>query len=372
MVAAGVPRGQRLLGLPVEAWGAIAAIALYAVTLGFGFVFDDRSLVGPEGPIALGNGTLPYRPLRYASYLLDHWLGGGAPWAYHAGNVVLHALVAALTSHVARRLGAAEGAAALAGVSMAVHPLGVEAAAYVAGRRDLLATVMGLVAISSWLSARGRTVVSVACVLLAVAAKESGALYLGALVLASVAGLGPSVAAARGVLLGAAAAAVTLPVAYGAIGPTASVGSPCSFAVASTRLAAHYALQLIAPFRLAIEYPDLARPSNDCAALASASSIAGFALLGVAVGAVVAVFSRRERSAHAAPLRFAWAWAGGTFVVIATMIGMHEPGADRHAYPMIAAASIALAVSARSLRTSRPGAQRAAVGVVVAYISAFT
>ena len=255
---------------------------------------------------------------------------------------------------------------------MAVHPLGVEAAAYVAGRRDLLATAAGLVAIASWLSARGRTVVAVACVLLAVAAKESGALYLGALVLASVAGLGPSVAAARGALLGAAAAAVTLPVAYGAIGPTASVGSPCSLAVASTRLAAHYALQLIAPLRLSIEYPDLARPSNDCAALASASSIAGFALLGVAVGAVVAVFSRRGRSAEAAPLRFAWAWAGAMFAVVATMIGMHEPGADRHAYPLIAAVSIALAVSARSFRSWRPGAQRAAVGVAIAYLAAFT
>jgi hypothetical protein len=173
-------------------------------------------------------------------------------------------------------------------------------------------------------------------------------------------------------LLAAAAAAVTLPVAYGAIGPTASVGSPCSLAVATTRLAAHYAVQLIAPLRLSIEYPGLAHSSSDCAALASASSIAGFALLGAGVGAVVAAFSRRGRSAQAAPLRFAWAWTGGTFVVVATLIGMHEPGADRHAYPLIAAASIALAVSAASFLAWRPTAKRTTVAVAVVYLAALT
>jgi hypothetical protein len=91
----------------------------------------------------------------------------------------------------------------------------------------------------------------------------------------------------------------------------------------------------------------------------------------VAVGAVAAVFSRRGRSERTAPLRFAWAWAGAMFVVIATMIGMHEPGADRHAYPLIAAVSIAIAVSARSFRSWRPCVQRAAVGVAIACLSTF-
>jgi hypothetical protein len=358
--------------LPVEAWAAAVALALYAVTIGYGFVFDDRSLVGASGPVALGNGSLPYRPLRYASYLFDDWLGGGAPWAYHAGNVVLHASAAALTAHVARRLGGGYGAAALAGVAMAVHPLAVEAAAYVAGRRDLLATVAGLLAIASWLSARGRTAVAVVCVLLAVAAKESGALYVGVLALASVAGLGPSPRSARGLLLAAAAAAIALPVAYGAIGPAAPVGSPCSLAVAATRMSAHYAWQLVAPLRLSIEYPALARASAECSALLSASSIAGFALLGAAAGAVVAAFSRRGWSQDTAPLRFAWAWAGGLFAVVATIIGMHEPGADRHAYPLVAAVSIAIAVSARRVLVWPRGTRWTAVGLVLAYLAALT
>ena len=365
------PHGRRrCLVLPAEAWAAAAALALYAVTLGFGFVFDDRSLIGPEGPLALGNGTLPYRPLRYASYLLDHFVGGGAPWAYHAGNVALHALVAALTACIARRLGAADGAAVLAGVAMAVHPLGVEAVAYVAGRRDLLATAMGLLAIASWLSPRGLTAVGVACALLAVAAKESGAVYVGVLALASIVGLGPSLWAARTVLLAAAAAAIALPVAYGAIGPALPSGPVCSLAAASTLLATHYAVHMVAPLRLSIEYPALARASTDCATLTSAASVAGFALLGAAVGVVVAAFSRRGRSSSAAPLRFAWAWTGVTFVVCATMVGMHEPGADRHAYPLVAAAAIALAVSARPLLNWLPSTRRALSAIAIAYVAA--
>jgi hypothetical protein len=337
--------------------------------LGFGFVFDDRSLVGADGPAALGNGSIPYRPIRYASYLFDHWVGGGAPWAYHAGNVALHALAAALTSRVARRLGVAAGAAALAGVAMAVHPLGVEAAAYVAGRRDLLATAAGLLAIASWLNPRGRTAVAVACTLIAVGAKESGALYVPILALASFTGLGPSPRAARGMLLAAAAAAVALPVAYGAIGPPAPAGSICSLAAASTRMATHYAVQLIAPLRLSIEYPDLARPSGECAALLAGSSLAGFALLGASAGAVVAAVSRRGRTTETAPLRFAWAWTGVTFAIVATMIGMHEPGADRHAYPLVAAVCVTLAVGARPRLGWRRSSSRAVGGLVITYVA---
>jgi hypothetical protein len=369
MVAAGAPREQRFLGLPAEAWAAIVASALYACTVGFGFVFDDRSLIGPDGPAALGNGSLPYRPARYASYLFDHWLGGGEPWAYHASNVALHALTAALTARLALRLGAAVGAAAMAGLAVAVHPLGVEAAAYVAGRRDLLSTAAGLLAIASWLSPRGRTAVAIACALLAVGAKESGALYVPVLALASLAGLGPPPFVARAILLAAAVAAFVLPVAYGAIGPAVPAGPVCSLAVASTQMATHYAVQLIAPLNLSIEYPALARPSADCAALLTGSSLAGFALLGAAVGAVASALSRDGRTPQTIAVRFVWGWVGVTFAVIATTIAMHEPGADRHAYPLVAAVSVALAVSTRAILASRRSVRRAVSGIAIAYLA---
>jgi hypothetical protein len=370
MVAARAPREQRFAGLPAEAWAALAAISLYAVTVGFGFVFDDRSLIGPDGPVALGNGTLPYRPVRYASYVFDHWVGGGAPWAYHAGNVALHALVAAVTVRIARRLGADTAVALLAGVLTAVHPLGVEVTAYVAGRRDLLATAAGLLAIASWLSPRGRTASAVGCALISAGAKESGALYVAVLALASFAGLGPRPGAARGMLLAAAAAVFALPVAYGAVGPMAPAGSVCSLAVASTRMATHYAVGLVGPLHLSLEYPEVARPSADCAALLTGSSVAGFALLGVAAGAVAAALSRGGRTPKTVPLRFAWGWTGITFAIVVTTIAMHEPGADRHAYPLIAAFSIALAVSARPMIGWRRGSLYAACGIAMSYLAA--
>lgn len=363
---------DRTWGLPAAGWAAAAALALYSVTLGFGFLFDDRSLIGPDGPLPLGNGTLPYRPLRYASYAIDHWVGGGAPWAYHASNVVLHALVAGLTASISRRLGAGEGAAALAGVAVAVHPLGAEATAYVAGRRDLLVTAMGLVAVASWLSERGRTVLAVLCVLLSVAAKESGVAYLGILTLASIAGLGPELRVSAGALISAGVAALALPVAYGAIGPVLPVRSVCAIAAAGTTMATHYAVNVIAPLRLSVEYPALAHVSDDCATLVSVSSVAGFALIGAATGAVFSVFSRRGQTESQGPRCFAWAWTGLIFVLIATVIGMHEPGVDRHAYPLVAALSIALAVSVHPLHCKHELARRCVSAVALAYLATLT
>jgi hypothetical protein len=350
--------------LPELAVGCAALLlyALFAPTLGFDLVFDDRSLLGPDGPKALGNGVLPYRPLRYSSYVVDALLGGGAAWAYHATNVALHALAAGLVVRVTRRLGGSPILGLFAGLLFVSHPLAVEAVAYVSGRRDLLATVLGTASLLLWTNPKGRSAAALALLLLAVASKESGALFLVALVLASVAGLGPPLSRAGLALAGAAAAAVTLPIAYGAVGPIAPSASACALAATTTKLATHYGLHLLVPIRLAIEYPELALASAECAGLLDVSSLAGFLLLGAAAGLLLAgiVPSRRgsgrrgerpaerqaERSSDAerdaaSGLTFAWAWVGFCFLALATVVGTHEPGADRHAYPLLAAVSVA-------------------------------
>ena len=142
-------------GLPGLA--ALVAVLLYLPALGYGFVFDDLSLIGAAGPAPLGGEVLPYRPLRYLSLRLDFALGGGRTWVYHATNVALHAAGCALVVHAASRLGAYAVLALLAGVTIAIHPLCVEAVAYVSGRRDLLAGVLGLGAVLAWMSDSGRT-----------------------------------------------------------------------------------------------------------------------------------------------------------------------------------------------------------------------
>jgi hypothetical protein len=377
MVAAAIRAGQAR----AAAAGAVAAavaVALYCVTVSYGFVFDDLSLIGADGPRALGNGTVPYRPLRYLSYGLDHRLGAGAAWAYHATNVTLHAAGSALVVAVALRLGARRAAATCAGVFFAVHPLGVEAVAYIAGRRDLLSTVCMLAALAAWTSPAGRSAWAVLAAIGAVAAKESGALVVPVLALASASGLGPPLSRAGVALAATALVAVTLPVAYGAIGPVAPQGPFCAVVGSAARMASHYALHTVAPVGLSIEYPSLALASASCSSMLGPSVLAGFVLLGIACGVLVATLRVGVgASGRASAVRFAWSWTALWLVAIATVLGVHEPGADRHAYPMLGALGVAAALTISSMldRSARAGdaarslRMRTASTAVVAYLA---
>ena len=121
-----------------------------------GLLFFVRGLA-----VQLGGRWAMAAPLRYLSYLVDAHLGGGVPAAYHATNVALHALAGVLVSRLARRLGASALGALAAGLLFVSHPLAVEAVAYVSGRRDLLATLLGIAAVAAWASPRGLTMAAV-------------------------------------------------------------------------------------------------------------------------------------------------------------------------------------------------------------------
>jgi tetratricopeptide (TPR) repeat protein len=104
-----------------------------------------------------------YIPLTWMSLGLNYTLGGMDPWGYHLGNVLIHAMNAAVFYFVARRLlvaaGLADGAAPLWGAAFAAvvfgaHPLRAESVAWVTERRDvlcglffLLATLMFLISL---------------------------------------------------------------------------------------------------------------------------------------------------------------------------------------------------------------------------------
>jgi len=337
-----IPRkkGDSLLFLVVP----LVAVALYLPTLGFGLVFDDRSLIAPDGPVALGNGTLPYRPLRYLSLLLDHHLGGGHPGVYHATNVFLHAFACLLAVAIGRRLGLRPLVAALAVLMFAVHPLAVEVVAYVAGRRDLLATACGLAALALWTSNRGLTAPALAMVLAGVAAKESALLYAPVLMAASLFGLGPAPSLGWRPLLWAMLAAIALPVAYGARGPLVPDGGLAVVAVTSGRLAWHYAAGVVTPVGLSVEYPYL-RCGSDCTELWGAPAAAGLVLLLVLALLGIAAVGAGRRAARAVddsaqrpcsrPVLFTLVWTALFALPLAVAIGAHEPGADRHAYPLL-------------------------------------
>jgi len=331
---------------------AVAALGLYARTLGYGFVFDDLSLIGPQGPLALGGALLPYRPLRYLSYCFDHCIGGGAPWAYHATNVVLHAAAAVLVVRLARRISCGALWAFAAGALFALHPLATEAVAYVAGRRDLLSNLLGLTALSCWIHpSRGRASAAVVALMAAVAAKETGLLFVGVLGFASLAGLGPGPRSAARVLASALVAALILPLAYGARGPILVADGAAAGLAASAELASHYGAAMLFPLHLAVDYPYLHHAGSS--GLSGATVFVGLAVIAAGVGAIAAFLATYAAGRRVSPRLFVLAWLALLGLAVVSVVGMHEPGADRHGYLLLAPLALALAGGGASLVPAR-------------------
>lgn len=173
---------------------ALVAVILYTPTLGHGFAFDDaqevvrndhiRSLSNLRSMFAggawegAGQENPIYRPLTTLTYAVNHAVHGLAPFGYHLGNVLLHALVSALVLVVGVRAGLSRSTAAVAALVFAVHPVHVEAVANVAGRKDVLVTLFVLLSVLAHDTAMRRRGAFVAVPPLVLAAaffsKESG------------------------------------------------------------------------------------------------------------------------------------------------------------------------------------------------------
>ncbi len=103
-----------------------------------------------------------YGPLTWLTLGLDYTVWGMNPVGYHATSVLLHTVNALLFYFVARRLLGwafdAEGVrvdagAAVAALLFSLHPLRVEAVAWVTGRRDLVMGLFALLAVLAYLEA---------------------------------------------------------------------------------------------------------------------------------------------------------------------------------------------------------------------------
>jgi len=101
-----------------------------------------------------------YIPLTWMSLGLNYMLGGMNPWGYHLGNVLIHAMNAAIFYFIARRLLAAAGfsdgpsllwSAAFAALVFGVHPLRAESVAWVTERRDVLCGFFFLLSVLAYL-----------------------------------------------------------------------------------------------------------------------------------------------------------------------------------------------------------------------------
>ena len=137
----------------------------YFRTIGLGFAWDDVIITtltairdwsgiwdlwfAPGSAYRQGSvGEDHYWPVLYTTFWLEHKLWGFAPAGYHAVNVALHFINTALLWRLLARLGVpgAWWAAAL----FAVHPVHVEAVAWVIARKDLLSALFYLAAFIAW------------------------------------------------------------------------------------------------------------------------------------------------------------------------------------------------------------------------------
>ncbi len=182
------------------ALSASVAIALYAVTLGGTYVYDDSDIIFNDQRVSHPfqwklywtesyNGGVDnlYRPVVSMSYAIQWWVHGDQAWAFHLINILLHAGVSALVAELARRLffPSADSPknfaplAAIAGLLFATSPIHVEAVANIVGRAELMCTLGTVGAMVLFLRRPmtiPRAIAITACFLFALLSKEQGML----------------------------------------------------------------------------------------------------------------------------------------------------------------------------------------------------
>jgi tetratricopeptide (TPR) repeat protein len=144
----------------------LVAIALlpYLQTLGHDFVrWDDQSYITENPYVQQGLNWSSLRwafttfwggnwhPLTWLSHLLDITLWGMKPGGHHLTSVIFHSGNTLLLFLIFFQMTRALWRSALVSALFAVHPLHVESVAWIAERKDVLSTFLGLLAIRAYL-----------------------------------------------------------------------------------------------------------------------------------------------------------------------------------------------------------------------------
>jgi len=152
------------------AWIAIAVLAVLASLSGLrnGFALDDVHIIFENQRVhALTEawrlfgqtywppeeGASLYRPLTMLAFAVQWVVGHGSPLAFHLTNIFLYAAVSVALYRLALLL--VPRPAALVGAALfAVHPVHTEVVANAVGQAELWVALLGIVAISRYISAR--------------------------------------------------------------------------------------------------------------------------------------------------------------------------------------------------------------------------
>lgn len=152
------------LGLWLGALALVAGVvALYAPTLGFEFVgFDDEEYVSDNPWVRRGLSADSVRwaltafhsgnwhPLTWLSHMVDCQLFGLRAGWHHLTGFVVHALSAVVLFLWLTRLTGLAGRSFLVAALFAVHPLRAESVAWISERKDVLAVLLGLLALAAY------------------------------------------------------------------------------------------------------------------------------------------------------------------------------------------------------------------------------
>lgn len=359
-----------------QRWILVAIVAGYGLLCGraldYDFVWDDIAEIARapsfDGPLVDGlrmtqveridpelahtRGVVlaydSYRPLLHASYWLEIHAWGRRPGPMHADNLVAGAIGILLAYALARRLLA--GWLALAATAIfALHPIHIEAVAYISGRGDLFAGVLAL-----------------ATTLLAVRASEAGsraarvgwisaaalAFALSLLAKESCIGL-PVALAAIGWALGAKRRDAVIPVVLAAVA-IAVVALRAMLIATSSNLALGDAI-----VRLPAVYLDHARGVLLPLDLSTDRPLTGqvapaWALGGVAVAAAAFVVVRRGFPARLPPALAGLVWWGVLVAPSGVAILATGVVSDRYMYAPLWGVAIALAWAVAAIARARP------------------
>lgn len=380
-----------------------AAFLLYANALSNPFIGDDQDAVqrnptvaqpsaagflalwtsdywlgvDPSGtPVEMSTDRNLYRPITILSFWLNAVLTGVDASAFRAGNVIAHALAAWLVGLVCWRWGMGIGAF-IATALVLVHPIATDVVNRIVGRADALALagVAGFLATQRAADLRGwtwgRTVTAMLAAVVALGAKESGAIVAPLAFVHAWLGHGNRGGESRW----RGALALGLPVTLYLIGHTLAVGAPSyranlsdltsnpiwgmSFSErmpAAAALAGHYFALLLWPWPLiAFDVPARLPTWSD------PLSWVGAALLLLATLA----FVRLLRARHPLALALAW-WLASFLIVSQLVIAIGAYSEVRFAYGMLG--GLAFGIGWVAMRAAERQTTVVAAGAVAAVV----
>ncbi len=369
----------------------LAAVLPHLASLRHGFTYDDRDFIVNNASLrsfagtarALLDGLPPkhperglYRPLTALSYSVDHAVGGGAPWPFHATNLVLYAALCALVLALLRAH-LRPWPAAVGALFFALHPVHCEVVDSAAGRSELLALGLAVVGLrcAAW-RGRAATPLTLVAAGLAALAKETGLMVVPVVIAADLLAGRTRRARWLGLAIVALAYLGLRAAALGRLTPgqavLAGLGAPARLWT-GLRVLAENARLLVWPEPLQVDY--YYQQAVGAQSGPTLGAALGAILLATSLGALAWLAARALREAAPAPRsRVALGLALFLAFLVPTshLVPIGALMAERFLFAPSLGAALLVGLVAEAVEVrARPAIARAALTVVVGGLAAF-